>query len=73
MKQIVKRMLLKLTSAKLWITIWAMVIVTYMVFTKQIQDNQTLVIILSSVPLAYCGLNVLQKNIEQKGRCVENE
>lgn len=73
MKQIVKRMLLKLTSAKLWITIWAMVIVTYMVFTKQIQDNQTLVIILSSVPLAYCGLNVLQKNIEQKGRCGENE
>lgn len=66
MKEIIKRVALKLTSAKLLITIWAMVMVSYMVFTKTAKDNTALVMVLATTPLAYCGLNVVQKNI-QKG------
>lgn len=66
MKEILKRIAMKLTSAKLIITIWAMVIVSYMVFTKTAKDNTALVMMLASTPIVYCGLNVAQKNI-QKG------
>lgn len=66
MKEIIKRVALKLTSAKLLITIWAMIMVSYMVFTKTAKDNTALVMVLATTPLAYCGLNVVQKNI-QKG------
>lgn len=66
MKEIIKRIALKLTSAKLLITIWAMIMVSYMVFTKTAKDNTALVMVLATTPLAYCGLNVVQKNI-QKG------
>lgn len=66
MKEIIKRIALKLTSAKLLITIWAMIMVSYMVFTKTAKDNTALIMVLATTPLAYCGLNVVQKNI-QKG------
>lgn len=66
MKEIIKRVALKLTSAKLLITIWAMIMVSYMVFTKTAKDNTALIMVLATTPLAYCGLNVVQKNI-QKG------
>jgi hypothetical protein len=66
MKEILKRVAMKLTSAKLLITIWAMVIVSHMVFTNTAKDNTALVMMLASAPLVYCGLNVVQKNI-QKG------
>lgn len=67
MKNIIKRVLLKLTSAKFLITIWAMIMVSYMVFTKTAKDNTALTMVLASTPLAYCGLNVVQKNIQNKG------
>lgn len=66
MKEILKRIALKLTSSKFIICLWAMIIVSYMVFTKTSQDNQALVMMLGGVPLAYCGFNVLQKNIENR-------
>lgn len=67
MKNIIKRVLLKLTSAKFLITIWAMIMVSHMVFTKTAKDNTALVMLLATTPLAYCGLNVVQKNIQNKG------
>ena len=66
MKEIIKRVALKLTSAKLLITIWSMVMVSYMVFTKSASDNTGLVMLLGAIPPVYCGLNVVQKNIENK-------
>lgn len=67
MKNILKRIVLKLTSAKLLITIWAMVMVSYMVFTQSASENQGLVMLLGAIPPVYCGLNVVQKNIENRG------
>lgn len=66
MKEILKRIALKLTSSKFIICLWSMVLVSYMVFTKTSQENQGLVMLLAGVPLAYCGFNVLQKNIENR-------
>lgn len=55
----------KLFSIKLWVTIWAMILISYIVFTSK---NDFLIIaeILSAVPLAYMGLNVYQKKILSK-------
>lgn len=61
--EILKRVLIKLTSAKLIITLWAMVMVSYLIFTKTASENSALVMVLASTPIAYCGLNVAQKKI----------
>lgn len=66
MKEILKRIALKLTSAKLLITIWAMVMVSYMVITKTASENSALVMTLAMTPIAYCGLNVAQKGMKNK-------
>lgn len=55
----------KFLSMKLWVTIWAMVLVSYVIFTKQ-NEMISLVMPLSFAPLAYCGLNVWQKKILNK-------
>lgn len=55
----------KLFSIKLWVTIWAMVLISYIVF-KSKNDFLIIAEILSAVPLAYMGLNVYQKKILSK-------
>lgn len=52
----------KLFSVKLWVTLWSMVIVSYIVFANK-TDFMIIAQWLCSVPLAYLGLNVWQKKI----------
>lgn len=52
----------KFKSIKLWITIWAMFIISWIIFTKQTGFIE-IAAILCSIPLAYCGLNYLQKKL----------
>lgn len=52
----------KLKSAKLWVTIWAVIMISYIV----IADSTAFLEIarwLCAVPLAYIGCNVWQKKI----------
>lgn len=65
MKDIWKRIILKLTSVKTWITLWAMFMFTYMMFTKQEA--------FADLGWGLIGLigggitaNVIQKKIEKK-------
>ncbi len=58
MKDLLRRILYKCTSTKFVITIWAMVMVSYMTFTKTLDNPVSY--ILAAVPIAYCGFNVLQ-------------
>lgn len=58
MKELLKRILYKATSSKFAVTIWAMVLVSYMTFTKTLDNPVSY--ILSAVPIAYCGFNILQ-------------
>lgn len=60
MKNIVKRLAIKLSSIKTLITIWSCFIISYIVFTKQ-TDFQSTANILCSVPLAYFVANEVQK------------
>lgn len=55
----------KLKSAKLWITIWAIIMVTFIVFANRNQFT-TIAQWLCGVPLAYIGANVWQKQIYSK-------
>lgn len=52
----------KLTSAKLWVTIWAVAMVSYIVIADR-TEFLTIAQWLCGVPLAYIGANVLQKKI----------
>lgn len=52
----------KLLSAKLWVTIWSIVMVTFIVMANRTEFNN-IAQWLCSVPLAYIGANVLQKKI----------
>jgi amino acid permease len=52
----------KLKSAKLWVTIWAVIMVTYIVVANRSEFNQ-IAQWLCAVPLAYIGANVYQKKI----------
>ena len=58
----------KLTSVKFWVTMWAMVMVTFIVITNK-TDFLNIAQWLCGVPLAYLGVNVWQKKIyEDKDR-----
>ena len=52
----------KLKSSKLWVTIWAVIMVTYIVVANRSEFNQ-IAQWLCAVPLAYIGANVYQKKI----------
>lgn len=56
----------KLLSAKLWVTIWAVAMVTFIVFANRTEFNN-IAQWLSTVPLAYIGANVWQKKIFTDG------
>lgn len=58
----------KLTSAKLWITLWAIGLVTYIVIANR-TEFINIAYPLCFVPLGYLGVNVWQKQIYSK----ENE
>ena len=55
----------KLKSAKLWITIWAIGMVSYIVIANR-TDFTLIAQWLCGVPLAYIGANVWQKQIFSK-------
>lgn len=55
----------KLKSAKLWVTIWAIIMVTFIVFADRTYFT-TIAQWLCGVPLAYIGANVWQKQIYSK-------
>ena len=52
----------KLKSAKLWVTIWSILMVTFIVLTNK-SDFVIIAQWLCGVPLAYIGANVWQKQI----------
>lgn len=52
----------KLTSVKVIITLWAMVVITYIVIFNRVEFLQ-LATFLSSIPLAFIPANVIQKKI----------
>lgn len=52
----------KLTSAKLWVTLWAIGMVSFIVIANRI-DFMTIAQPLCFVPLGYLGVNVWQKKI----------
>jgi hypothetical protein len=56
-REFIKSVLKKLCSTKLWITLWAMVMATRMIWTDR--EGVALIVLLSA-PLSYMGLNVLQ-------------
>lgn len=55
----------KLKSSKLWITIWSIIMVTFIVIADRNQFT-TIAQWLCGVPLAYIGANVWQKQIYSK-------
>lgn len=62
----------KLLSIKTWVTLWAMVIVSYVIFTNK-TDFLIIAQWLCAVPLAYLGVNVWQKKIMSGKEEKENE
>lgn len=52
----------KLKSVKFWVVLWAMLIITLIVVTKQ-AEFKDIALALVSVPLAYIPSNVWQKKI----------
>ena len=55
----------KLRSAKLWVTLWAVVMVSFIVIADR-TDFTVIAQWLCGVPLAYIGANVWQKQIYHK-------
>ena len=62
----------KLLSIKTWVTLWAMVIVSYVIFTNK-TDFLIIAQWLCTVPLAYLGVNVWQKKIMSDKEEKKNE
>lgn len=56
----------KLKSTKLWVTVWAVAMVTFIVIADR-REFLTIAQWLCGVPLAYIGANVWQKKIYEGG------
>nr|DAI80961.1 MAG TPA: hypothetical protein [Caudoviricetes sp.]DAU05658.1 MAG TPA: hypothetical protein [Caudoviricetes sp.] len=56
----------KLTSVKLWVTIWAIVMVSFIVVANR-TEFLNIAQPLCFVPLGYLGVNVWQKKIYEDG------
>lgn len=56
----------KLTSAKLWVTVWAVAMVSFIVIADR-TEFMAIAQWLCAVPLAYIGANVWQKKIYEDG------
>ena len=61
----------KLKSRKLWVTVWAMAMVTYIVIAGK-TDFISLATVLSAAPLVYCGVNAYGKAHTNGDRNNEN-
>lgn len=60
-----RSVLSKLKSTKLIVTLWAMVLVTYIIISGQ-SDFVPIATILSAAPMVYCGVNLGQHYIEDR-------
>lgn len=60
MKEIVKRMLIKLTSTKFCITLWAIALITA-ISLKNVESMNNIALALTSVPVSYFIANTIQK------------
>lgn len=57
----------KLTSAKLWVTLWAIAMVSFIVIADRV-EFMSIAQPLCFVPLGYLGVNVWQKKIYEDGQ-----
>ena len=62
----------KLKSVKLWVTAWAVALISYIVVADK-TNWQTLALAISAIPIAYGPLNISQKNILQHQHIEETE
>ena len=62
----------KLKSTKLWITIWAIALITFIVLANRI-DYYGIAQLLCSIPLSYVVANVAQKAISNKSEETQSE
>ncbi|MEE1126065.1 MAG: hypothetical protein U0L18_09070 [Acutalibacteraceae bacterium] len=60
MKEIIKRILIKLTSTKFCITLWAVALIT-VIALKNIDSMNNIALALTSVPVSYFIANTIQK------------
>lgn len=60
MKEIVKRIAIKLTSTKFCITLWAIALIT-VISIKNIESMNDIALALTSVPVSYFIANTIQK------------
>ena len=58
--KVLERIILKLTSSKLWLTAWACFLITYIV-VKGLSDFFGIGLALCSIPLSYFAVNEIQK------------
>lgn len=61
MKEIVKRIAIKLTSTKFCITLWAIALIT-VISLNNIESMNNIALALTSVPVSYFIVNTIQKN-----------
>lgn len=60
MKEIIKRIVIKLTSTKFCITLWAVALIT-VIALKNIDSMNNIALALTSVPVSYFIANTIQK------------
>lgn len=60
MKEIIKRIAIKLTSTKFCITLWAVALIT-IISLKNIESMNNIALALTSVPVSYFIANTIQK------------
>lgn len=60
MREIIKRILIKLTSTKFCITLWAIALIT-VIALKNIDSMNNIALALTSVPVSYFIANTIQK------------
>lgn len=56
----------KFLSVKFWVAVWAVLMITFIVITKEV-EFKSVAEWLCAVPLAYIGANVYQKKIYRDG------
>lgn len=62
LKETIKRILVKLTSTKLWITLWSLFLISYITFTNKVEFNN-LALALVVIPTSYFVANEIQKRL----------
>lgn len=65
MKEIAKRILIKLTSTKFCITLWAIALITA-ISLKNIESMNNIALALTSVPVSYFVVNTIQKRRDHR-------